>query len=206
MPISELVYATNNPGKVFEVSRHLEPTGIAVRSPKDFGVSVEIDESGTTLEENSLLKAQALHTALPDSVILSDDTGLEIDALDGEPGVFVRRWKDHVHEMTDEEIIEYVLERMKDVPSAQRGAQFRTVITLMWPDGHSQQVDGILRGEILLEPAPIHIPGLPFEGLFFVPEWGKLLGDTRQLSHEEKAGFLSHRERAVEAALPFLRE
>lgn len=206
MSVSEVVYATSNPGKVFEVSRHLEPHGITVRAPGDFGIAVEVEETGATLEDNSWIKAKAYHAALPNQIILSDDTGLEIDALNGEPGVFVRRWKDHKTEMSDAEIIEYVMERMAGIPEGKRGAQFRTVITLYWPDGRQQQVDGILRGQIALEPAPIHIPGLPFEGLFYVEEWGKLLGDTRQMSHEEKAGFLSHRERAVEKAVVLLRE
>lgn len=203
---TEVVYATGNPGKIFEVSRHLEPYGITVRAPGDFGITADVEETGETLEENSLLKARAFHTALPDKIIMSDDTGLEIDALDGEPGVFVRRWKDHKTEMTDAEIIEYALERLADIPAGQRGAQFRTVITLIWPDDREQQVDGILRGEIALEPAPFHIPGMPFEGLFYVEEWGKLLVETRQMSQEEKARFLSHRERAVEEAVKVLRE
>jgi len=205
-PILEIVYATSNPGKVFEVSRHLEPHGITVRAPGDFGITLDVEESGTTLEENSLIKARAFHAVLPDQLIMSDDTGLEIDSLGGEPGVFVRRWKDHVTEMSDAEIIAYTMERLASVAVGERGAQFRTVITLMWPDGHWQQVDGVLRGEIALQPAPVHIPGLPFEGLFYVEEWGKLLGDTRQMTHEEKVRFLSHRERAVEAAVKVLRE
>jgi len=203
-PIPEIVYATSNPGKVFEVSRHLEPHGISVRAPGDFGITVDVEESGTTLEENSLIKARAFHAVMPDQLIMSDDTGLEIDALDGEPGVYVRRWKDHKTEMSDAEIIKYCLERLAQIPKGQRGAQFRTVITLMWPDGRFEQVDGVLRGEIAIEAAPVHIPGLPFEGLFYVEEWGKLLGDTRQMSHTEKVGFLSHRERAVEAAVKVL--
>ncbi len=199
-----LLYATGNAGKVFEVSRHLQPTGLEVVSPQDIGIAIEIEESGSTLEENALIKARAYHEAAPDSLVMADDTGLEIDALDGEPGVFVRRWQDHVHDMTDAEIIAYTLERLAGIPDGQRGAQFRTVIALIWPDGKEKLVDGILRGQITQKAADIHIPGLPFEGLFFVPEWGYLLGDTRLMDYEDKKNFLSHRERAVEKVVALL--
>ena len=194
-----LLYATSNTGKIFEVSRHLQPLGLEVVSPQDLNVEVAVEETGSTLEENALIKARAYRELAPDHIIMADDTGLEIDALGGEPSVFVRRWRDHVHEMTDEEIIAYTLERMADVPVDRRGAQFRTVMALIFPDGREVMVDGILRGEIKPEwQREVHIPGLPFEGLFYVPEWGHLLGETRLMDHEEKKDFLSHRERAAE--------
>jgi len=203
----KVLYATSNQGKVFEVSRHLEPTGLEVVSPRDLQLEIEVPETGTTLEENAHLKAQAYQAAAPNMIIIADDTGLEIDALNGEPGVFVRRWRDRIHEMTDEEIIDYTLERMADIPAEQRGAQFRTVMAVYFPDGRQELVDGILRGEIRPEwRRDVHIPGLPFEGLFYVPEWGYLLGETRVMSHEDKAGFLSHRERAVEKVRELLQQ
>lgn len=200
-----LVYATSNPGKVYEVSRHLEPSGFQVTTPFDRGVSIEVEEAGESLEENALLKARACREALTTSdLIFADDTGLEIDALGGEPGIYVRRWRDRQTEMTDQELIEYTLERLADVPKGKRTAQFRTVIAVSWPDGREALVEGVLPGEITTKPADYHIKGLPFEGLFYVPEWGKLLGDTRQLNPEEKAPYLSHRERAVQQLLKLL--
>ena len=201
-----ILYATSNPGKIFEVSRHLSPLGVTIVSPKDLGIEVEVAESGQTLEENAWLKARAYHELAPDHIVLADDTGLEIDALNGEPGVFVRRWRDRVHDMTDEEIIEYTLERMSNVSPDDRGAQFRTVMAVIFPDGREKMVDGILRGQIIPEwRRDVHIPGLPFEGLFYVPEWGYLLGETRAMSPEDKTGFLSHRERAVEKVQELLK-
>ena len=201
----KLLYATSNVGKVFEVSRHLQPTGLEVVAPKDLDQEIEVTETGSTLEENALLKVKAYQKLFPEYIIMSDDTGLEIDALNGEPGVFVRRWRDHVHEMTDQEIIDYALERMAGIPDQERGVQFRSVIALLWPDGRQEFVDGVLRGVIQQQAAPeIHIPGLPFEGLFFVPEWGYLLGETRLMPHEDKKDFLSHRERAVEKVVSLL--
>lgn len=199
-----LLYATGNAGKIFEVSRHLQPTGLGVVSPQELGLSAVVEESGTTLEENALLKARAYHKLVPQHLIMADDTGLEIDSLGGEPGVFVRRWKDHVHDMTDQEIIDYTLERLAGTVDGERRAQFRTVIALIWPDGTEKLVDGVLRGQIVQKPAEIHIPGLPFEGLFYVPEWGYLLGETRIMEHDQKKDFLSHRERAVEKVVSLL--
>lgn len=202
-----LLYATSNQGKVFEVSHHLQPTGLEVVSPQELGLDLTIKETGQTLEENAWLKARAYHEVIPDMIVMADDTGLEIDALHGEPGVFVRRWRDHIHEMSDEEIIDYTLARLAGVPANQRGAQFRTVMAIIFPDGREELVDGILRGEIRPEwRRDVHIPGLPFEGLFYVPEWGYLLGETRQMDHEAKAGFLSHRERAVEKVCQLLEQ
>lgn len=200
-----LVYATSNPGKVLEVSHHLQPQGWQVVAPLDLGVSVAVEETGSNLEENALLKARAYRAQIPDDyIVFADDTGLEIEALNGEPGIYVRRWKDHQTEMTDQELIDYTLERMAEVPEGQRQAQFRTVIAVVWPDGREALVEGILPGTITTKAADYHIPGLPFEGLFYVPEWEKLLGDTRQLSAEQKRPYLSHRERAVEQLIKLL--
>jgi XTP/dITP diphosphohydrolase len=196
--MQRVLYATNNSGKIFEVSRHLEPIGIQVTAPADLGISIEVPETGTTLEENAFLKARAFREQVKDMIIIADDTGLEIDALGGEPGVFVRRWRDHVNDMDDQEIIEYTLERMAGISQDKRGAQFRTVMAVIFPDGREEQVDGILRGFITEEAnKEVHIPGLPFEGLFYVPEWGYLLGETRKMEHGDKQSFLSHREKAA---------
>lgn len=203
----KIVYATGNSGKVLEVSRHLQPAGWEVIPAGQVAEALEIEESGSSLEENVLLKAHAHRQIVPtDFIVFADDTGLEIDALNGEPGIYVRRWRDRMTEMTDQELIDYTLERMQDIPASQRQAQFRTVIAIIWPDGREALVSGVLRGEITQEAAPIHIPGLPFEGLFYVPEWGQLLGDTRQLSAQTKIdrGYISHREKAAEKMVELL--
>ena len=120
----------------------------------------------------------------------------------------MRRWRDHTTAMSDQEIIDYCVERMSDIPPAQRGAQFRTVIALGIPDGRTECFDGILRGEIEQTPAALKYVGMPFETLFYIPEWQKLLGDIHDLSIEDKQrqGYFTHRERAVQKALPRLRE
>jgi XTP/dITP diphosphohydrolase len=110
--------------------------------------------------------------------------------------------------MSDQAIIEYCMARMQGIPPAQRGAQFRTVIALASPSGAVELFDGILRGAIVETPAPLNIPGFPFEAIFYIPEWGKLLGDIHTFSIDEKLGqgYLTHREQAVAKAVPRLRE
>lgn len=202
----ELLYATNNPGKKFEISRHLLHNGILVVTPDELEMNVDVPETGNSLEENAIIKVKAYAKLAGDRLILADDTGLEIDALNGEPGIHVRRWKDDQNKMTDREIIDYCIERMKGIPKEKRGAQFRTVLALVIPRKGVEIFDGILRGYILEEPSVLRVEGFPFESLFFVPEWNMLLGDARQLPVEKKQGMLNHRERAIEKAIPRIRE
>ncbi len=202
----ELLYATNNPGKKFEISRHLLHNGILVVTPDELEINVDVSETGNSLEENATLKVKAYAKLAGERLILADDTGLEIDALNGEPGIHVRRWKDGQNKMTDREIIDYCIERMRDIPKEKRGAQFRTVLALGIPGRGIEIFDGILRGYILEEPSVLRVEGFPFESLFFVPEWNMLLGDARQLPVEKKQGMLNHRERAIEKAIPRIRE
>lgn len=203
-----LLYATTNPGKVFEVRKVLAAHGIDLVAPDEIGLALDVPETGATLEENAALKARAYLDRLrahPDgaAVVMADDTGIEIDALGGEPGIHVRRWIGR--RMTDQEIIDYTLKRLASVPLEQRGAQFRTVIALATPAGGVELFEGTLRGVILPEAAPLRIPGFPFESLFYVPEWSRLLGEVHRLPAAQKAAYVTHRERAVLAALPRLR-
>jgi XTP/dITP diphosphohydrolase len=203
-----LLYATTNPGKLMEVGKYLEPFGLTVVSPTQLGITIEVEESGQTLEENAILKARAYLDRAPDRIVIADDTGVEIDALHGEPGIHVRRWRDKTTPLSDQEVIDTCIARMRGIPTAQRGAQFRTVIALAIPGGTVELFDGILRGTIVETPAPLRIAGFPFEALFYIPEWGKLLGEIHELSIEEKmrCGYLTHRERAVHQAIPRLQE
>lgn len=202
----ELFYATNNPGKKYEVSKHLSQSEITIKTPDDYGLNIDVPENGNSLKENATLKVKAYSKLVNDKLIIADDTGLEIDALNGEPGIHVRRWKDKENRMTDQEIIDYCIEKMKDVPKKERGAQFRTVLALNVPGKEVEFFDGILRGYILEEPSTFRVEGFPFESLFFVPEWNMLLGDARQLPAMEKERLLNHRESAIDKAIPRIKE
>ena len=202
----ELLYATNNPGKKFEVSRHLSHNGILVVTPGELGINIDVPETGNSSEENAVLKVRAYATLAGNKLILADDTGLEVDALDGEPGIHVRKWKDGQNRMTDQEIIDYCIERMRGIPRDKRGAQFRTVLALGIPGSDIEIFEGTLEGYILEKPSVQRVGGFPFESLFFVPEWNMLLGDARQLPVEKKQHLLNHRERAIQKAIPRIRE
>lgn len=202
----ELLYATNNPGKIIEVSKLLEHNGIKVVSPKDLGIDLNVPETGSSLEENATLKAKAFLEVSDGRIVLADDTGLEIDALNGEPGIHVRRWKDGQTRLTDEEVIDYCMERMERIPKEERGAQFSAVLVLATPDGEIKVFDGVLRGEILERPADIRVEGFPFESLFYIPEWNMLLGEVHRLKAEEKERRLNHREKALHKAIPRVQE
>lgn len=201
-----LLYATTNPGKVMEVRKILQAHGLPMIAPDEIGLDLDVPEPGTTLEENARLKALAYLNHLTNGnnyIVMGDDTGVEIDALGGEPGIHVRRWIGR--RMSDEEIIDTCLERMAGIPLEQRGAQFRTVFAIGARHGGIALFDGTLRGVILEQAAPLRIEGFPFESLFFVPEWGKLLGEIHFLPAEQKAAYVTHRERALLNALPHVR-
>lgn len=201
-----LLYATTNPGKIMETRRALRRLGLDLVAPAEIGVVLDVPEDGATLEANAAQKARAYLEALPDgdTVVLADDTGVEIDALGGEPGHHVRRWTGQGR-LSDEEVIAVCLQRLAGVPPAQRGAQFRTVFALGLPGGAVEFTTGTLRGVILEQPDPLRIEGFPFESLFFVPAWDRLLGTIHLLPDAEKACCITHREQALNAALPRLR-
>lgn len=204
--MNQLVYMTTNPGKFEEVSKLFLAHSLTLHSPQEFALKLEVDETGQTLEENACLKAESYLASLPKgTVVIGDDTGVEIDALGGEPGIKVRRWKGY--KMSDEEIIEYCLGRMKDIPYGKRTAQFRTVIAVSQAGQQTKTFSGILRGHIAEEPIKLRMEGFPFESLFYADEYQLMLGDIHQLTIEEKLAknILTHRERAFTAALPHLK-
>ncbi len=203
LEMRKLLYATANPGKFQEVSAQLAQHGLKIYSPADFNLQLDPAETGATLEENALLKLKAYLKSVPDEVVvLADDTGVEIKALNGEPGVRVRRWKGY--RMEDEEIIQYCLERMKAVPKGKREARFRTVIAIGRGQSNIQIFDGALQGEIVEQPIELRMKGFPFESIFYIPQYQLMLGELHQLSSNEKLKnhFFSHREKAIQTALP----
>lgn len=205
-----LLYATTNPGKLAEIRTLLEPDGIPVLGPAEVGLALDVPEDGATLEANASAKARAYMAQLgADTVVLGDDTGVEIDALDGAPGIHVRRW-DGSARMTDEAIIAYCLEQLRGVPLPERGAQFRTAFAVGVAgaaNGDIALFEGTLRGVIREEPDPLRIVGFPFESLFYVLAWDILLGKVHDLPAAEKLrrGFVTHRQRALQRAMPHLR-
>lgn len=216
--MNHLIYATSNPGKIMEMTKHLLALGIKVETINDFGIKdFDVPETGTSLGENAEIKVRAYLAALKERsdlrgdkfLVISDDTGLEIDGLGGQPGIKVRRWKGY--RMTDEEITEHVLSEMKNLKGSDRSAHFKTVNAIGVLDEKGEMsksvkfFEGILSGQILDEPVGEVVPGFPFERLFYIPEWGMHLGGAHSLPQKEKDKLLSHRERAIMAALDYIR-
>ena len=183
----KLILASKNPHKLTELQKILGALGVEVMMESDAGIDLEVEETGTTFEENSLLKAQAVMqaTGMP---AIADDSGLTVDALGGAPGVYSARYGGCT---TDPERIALLLENLKDVPAEKRTAQFVSVITCLFPDGRKIVAKGVVNGVITTEPHGEN--GFGYDPVFFIPEKGKTFAE---LSSEEKNA-ISHRGRAL---------
>lgn len=219
-----LVHVSGNAEKVLEMSAILKENGLdlATRKAVD-GLDMEgPEETGTTARENASIKLEfyaslARTRGLAGSEVLilfADDTELAIKGLDDEPGIRIRRWKDGVTPMTDEEIIAYALERMrlKGLKGEGRSAIFRTTIAakVIYPSGSVSDTTfetGMLRGRIATEMPTRRTEGKPFNWLFFVPPWNNMfLGELPNLPPDLRRARRTHRERATERLLPWIRE
>ncbi len=182
--------ATTNPGKLRELKRGLAPLGWTFVTPDELPYTPP-EETGMSFEDNALLKAAAAaqQTGLP---ALADDSGLEVDALGGEPGVYSARYGGF---RRDVERNLYLLERLKGVPPEKRTARFVAVLVLAYPDGHVEVYRGETEGRILEAPRG-HL-GFGYDPLFFVPEAGRTFAE---MLPDEKARY-SHRGKAIRALL-----
>lgn len=189
MNVTELVIATNNEGKLREFRRLLEPMGVVVLSAKDvLERPFDVDETGDTFAANAELKASALSKATGRAA-LADDSGLEVDALDGRPGVRSARFAgEHA---TDSENNRLLLEQLESVPDIDRSARFRCAIALYLPPDEVVIVEAASEGVILREPRGT--AGFGYDPLFFVPALGKSFAE---LAASEKDA-ISHRGRAL---------
>ena len=145
----KLIIASNNKGKIKEYKQMLEPFGYEVISQSEAGINIEVEETGTTFAENSALKARAIRKIADVCAVLADDSGLEIDALNGEPGVYSARYGGL---KTDEDRNSLVLEKMKDVPDEKRTARFVCTIHFIKENGEEIAVSGKVEGKIGYEP------------------------------------------------------
>lgn len=176
--------ASRNKGKMKELVAILQPLGVELEPlPEDFP---EIEENGTTFEENAKSKARAVCQALGAPAI-ADDSGLEVEALNGEPGVYSARWAGDV---TDHERNQLLLERMKDIPKSERTAKFVCVAACVFPDGKELAVRGECRGTILNEEHGEG--GFGYDPIFCVPEYGSTFaeldaGVKNAISHRARA-------------------
>ncbi|MDR7556547.1 MAG: XTP/dITP diphosphatase [Armatimonadota bacterium] len=186
-----LVLATRNPGKVRELLMLLGDLPLQVRTLDDFPDIPPLEEPGETFEDNAVLKA-ALVARLTGEVALADDSGLEIDALGGAPGVRSATFLGP--RATDADRNAWVLERLRDVPAERRSARYRAVVAVATPQGDVCTFEGRWEGRIA--DAPRGTGGFGYDPIFLLPEVGKTVAE---LSLEEKNRH-SHRAQALAAA------
>jgi XTP/dITP diphosphohydrolase len=192
--MQELLIATHNAGKLREYERLLAQLRFRLRSPADCGISVHVAEHGATFEENALEKAVA-HAKAAGMLALADDSGLEVDALGGEPGVRSARYVAG----SDADRVAALLEALAGFPWEERTARFRCVLAIAAPEGAIGTFDGVCEGLIALEPAGEG--GFGYDPVFYLPDLARTMAQLRS----EQKNRISHRARAVWAALPLLR-
>lgn len=190
-----LLLATNNAGKVREYRDILGDLPLTLTTPADLGLDLSVEETGQTYTENALLKAKAYAKA-SGLLTLADDSGLEVDALDGAPGIRSARYDGRGG--GDADRYRLLLDQLDGVPGRERGARFRCVIAIATPDGKCFTSEGVCPG--VIGTAPRGASGFGYDPVFVLPELGRTMAE---LSGEEK-NRLSHRGRAGRKARPIL--
>lgn len=185
----KIIFATGNQNKMKEIRMILQDLGMEILSMKEAGISVDIEENGATFEENALIKASAI-AEIPEvktmnAIVLADDSGLEIDYLNKEPGIRSARYAG-----TDTSYLiknNLLLSRMKGVPDEERTARFVCAIAAVFPNGEKEVVRGTMEGRVAYEIAGAN--GFGYDPIFYLPEFGCT---SAELSPEKK-NELSHR-------------
>ena len=186
--MTKIIFATGNQGKMREIKQIMADMEVEVVSMKEAGICIDIEENGNTFEENALIKARAIANEAK-TIVLADDSGLEIDFLDKAPGVLSARYmgEDTPYEVKNA----HILELLKDVQGKQRSARFVCSIAAVFPDGREFTTYATIEGEIAHKSAGEN--GFGYDPIFFVPEFDKT---TDKLSAEEK-NKISHRGKAL---------
>ncbi|MBA4688726.1 MAG: XTP/dITP diphosphatase [Candidatus Galacturonibacter soehngenii] len=192
-----IIFATNNEGKMKEVREILADLGMEVLSLKEAGIAIDIEENGTTFEENALIKVNAIKE-LVDCIVLADDSGLEVDYLNKEPGIYSARYMGENTSYTIKN--NKILELLQGVPKEKRTARFVCAIAAVLPSGKvfttRGTIEGIIGDKIEGE------NGFGYDPIFYLPEYHCT---TAELSMEKK-NELSHRGKALKAMKEFLRK
>ncbi len=195
--MKKLIFATGNQGKLKEIREIMADLDVEVLSMKEAGVQTEIEENGTTFEENAVIKARAVGK-LTGELTLADDSGLEIDYLNKEPGVYSARYmgEDTSYHVKNASLIK----RLEGVPMEQRTARFVCVIAAVFPDGRVETARGTIEGVIGYEERGEN--GFGYDPIFYVPE---LNCSTAELTPGQK-NEISHRGKALRKMKEILKE
>jgi len=191
----KLLIATHNQGKKREYAELLCGLGLELTTLSEMGIRTDVDENGATYAENALLKARA-YAAMSGLLTLADDSGLDVDALGGAPGVHTARYAGEGAD--DCQRYTLLLHNLEGVPDAERTARFRCVIALAWPDGRTEVVQGTCEGRITH--APRGANGFGYDPVFYLPEFDRTMAELPA----EVKNRISHRARAAQSARPLL--
>lgn len=186
--MKKIIIATGNKGKAKEFETLFTPLGYKVLTLHDLEGATEVEETGTTFEENAILKAEALRDQF-NTMVIADDSGLMIDALDGRPGVYSARYAGE--QKNDDANIDKVLEELKDVPEEKRTARFYCALAVAIPGEETITVSGTVEGRIANGRQGEN--GFGYDPVFYVPNLGKMMAE---LKPEEKNA-ISHRANAL---------
>lgn len=187
--IRKIVLSSGNKHKINEIKNILKDMPFEVISKDDIGFSeFDVEEDGKTLEENAFKKAEGLHKLVKE-IVIADDTGLFVDALNGDPGVYSARYAGE--SVSYEKNNALLLKNLKNVPMEKRTAHFKTVIAVVFEDGSKMDAEGILYGKIALEERGSN--GFGYDPLFVVENTGKTFAEMA----EEEKNKISHRARAL---------
>ncbi len=193
---NRIIFATGNQDKMKEIRMILSDLGMEILSMKEAGIDVDIVEDGSTFEENAKIKALAIAKLLPEDIVLADDSGLEIDYLNKEPGIYSARYAGTDTSYTIKNNL--LLERLNGVPDEERTARFVCAIAAAFPDGTVETVRGTIEGRIGYE--IVGENGFGYDPIFYLPEYGCT---TAELTPEKK-NELSHRGNALRAIRPII--
>jgi XTP/dITP diphosphohydrolase len=185
--LPKLLLATNNAGKVKEYRSLLQGIPFEMVTPGEIGITMDVAETGATYRENARLKACSL-AAQSGLLTLADDSGIEVDALNGEPGVVSARYAGE--NASNAERVDHLLSELKDVPKEKRTARFYCLIAIAQPNGTVQFCDGECKGTIAFKPSGER--GFGYDPIFYLPEWGKTMAELpvevkNQISHRGTA-------------------
>jgi len=196
--MKKLLIATKNPAKIAEYRIIFKDLPLELITLGDLNIHISVEENGETFEENAIKKAKFYYklSGLP---TLAEDGGIEIDYLNGEPGVKSRRWPGY--EASDEELINMTYEKLKGVPLEKRNAQLRVVIALAI-NSEIETSEGAVQGIILERPVKTTISGYPFRSVFYMPAMKKVFAEMT----EEEEMLVSHRKKAIEQLLPIIKK
>lgn len=191
--MQKLLIATKNPGKLGEFKKFLSDLPLTIISLNDLGINDDVLEDGKTYKENSQKKA-LFYAKKTNLLSLSDDGGIEIEALGNKPGVHSKRWLGK--DATDEEIMKHLSKIAKELPDANRKATFKTIVSVALPNGKVWSSKGEVEGIIAKTPKNKLVSGFPFRQFFYIPQIKKYYQEEELTEDEQKT--YNHRYKAVQ--------